>query len=329
MMCGGSRLAIASLHVALAIGISACTTATPAHQSAAVESADRSTDRAQTTTPRATPTPTAAIIGELDAGGAGWAMTKAGGALWIQVDPPVDAIVRIDTRTGARKPAVPLGWKAKSGEEGLWVVCCDWLAKVDPATGDELLRIPMGGAMALAEGAVWLLNDGGLYRIDPATGTVGKPVRSMDRAACDSPKDLTVASGSAWLACKEGAVVRIEIATGASTSIPTAAGAHTFTLADGAVWVTNYEAGSVSRIDPATNKTTEIEGAGSGVGITSGAGFIWAAAQSGIAKIDAATNTIVDTVALGPGEYYELVWDDGIIWASTRTNRILKIDPSR
>jgi len=37
---------------------------------------------------------------------------------------------------------------------------------------------------------------------------------------------------------------------------------------------------------------------------------------------------IVDTIAIGLGEYYELVWDDGVIWASTRGNRILKVDVS-
>jgi streptogramin lyase len=216
----------------------------------------------------------------------------------------------------------------KAGAEGVWVDCCDWLVKVDPATGAEILRIGMGGAFALAEGAVWLANDKGLQRIDAVTGQVAKPLGPSLSAVCESPKDLVVGFGSAWLACKEGAVIRIEIRTGKATTISTEPGSHTFTLADGSVWVTNYQSDSVSRIDPDSNRVTKISGAGSGVGITSGGGYVWAAVATGIAKIDPTTNQIVDVVELGPGEYYELVWDDGHIWVSTRGNRVLEVDPS-
>jgi hypothetical protein len=296
------------------------------------------------TTPAATPAPTSvapsrmveassapspgAILGEFDAGGDGWAMTKAGGALWIQVDPPIDAIVRIDLATGATISAVPLGQKPKSGPEGLWIMCCDWIVRVDPLTGKELLRIPSGGAFALADGAVWLANDDGLHRIEASTGVVGDPIGPSVSSVCASPKDLAVAFESAWLACKEGTVVRITLSGGHVTSIPTAAGAHTLAIADDAVWVTNYQAGSVSRIDPSTNDVTTLQGAGSGVGIISGGGFVWASTDTGIAKIDPATKAIVGEIDLGPGAYYELVWDNGIIWVSTRGSRVLKVDSS-
>ena len=281
-------------------------------------------------TPGATvkPTPRTAIIGTFDAGGDGWGMTKARGALWIQVDPPVDAIVRIDIETGAATPVVPGGRKAKSGPEGLWVEGGDWLARVDPTTGKESLRVPMGGHFALADGAVWLANELGLHRIDPETGLVDNPIAWSDAAPCAQPKDLAVAFDSAWLACKEGHVVRIVIATGESTMIPTGSGAHTFAVTEDRVWVTNYQAGSVSRIDPVSNTATTIKGTGSGVGITSGDGYIWAAMPHGISRIDPVTASIVDTISLGLGEYYELVWDDGIIWASTRGKRVLKVDIS-
>jgi hypothetical protein len=282
-----------------------------------------------TSTPRPSPTLAPAIVDEFDAGGAGWGMTKAGGALWIQVDPPVDAIVRIDVETGDAKRAVYGGHYPEAGDEGLWVVSGAWLAKVDAATGDQILRIPVAGAMALADGAVWLLNEDGLYRVDAESGDVADPIGAGVVDETCSRKQLLMAFGSAWLACKEGRVIRIDVETGESAIIPTAAGAHTFAVTDDAVWVTNYQAGSVSHIDPATNEATQIQGAGGGVGITSGHGFVWAAAPNGIAKIDPATKSIVDVVDLGYGEYYELVWDDGIIWASTRTNRVLKVDPSK
>lgn len=281
---------------------------------------------------KAKPTPTApprAIVGGFDVGGAGWSMTKAGDALWIQVDAPVDAIVRVDIATGTVTKAVPLGWKAKSGPEGLWVVCCDWLARVDAATGQETLRIPMGGTYALADGAVWLANDDGLHRIDAASGAIGEPIGPDLSSVCGAEKDMVVAFDSAWVACKEGKVVRIDLTSGDAVDIPTAAGAHTFALAGEAVWVTNYQANSVSRIDPDTNEVTTIPGTGNGVGITSGGGYVWVGSPTGITKIDPETATVVEEIELGPGRYYELVWDDGIIWVSTRGTRVLKVDPSK
>jgi streptogramin lyase len=257
-------------------------------------------------------------------------MTKAGGALWIQVDPPVDSIVRVDVATGSAMSAVVAGHRPKSGDEGLWVVGADWLARIDPATGEEMLRVPMGGTLALGDGAAWLANESGLHRINAETGAVGEPIAPGVASSCANQHDLAVAFASAWLACKiEGQVVRIDLATGEETSIATAAGTNRFTVTENAVWVTNYVAGSVSRIDPRTNGVTTIDGAGSGVGITNGGGYVWASTPTGIAKIDPPTASIVREVELGPGEYYELVWDDGVIWVSTRGSRILKVDPSK
>ncbi len=324
------RLATGAFVFLMAGVMTACSGAAPASRSGASSTAApvETLDATSNLTPTPKPKPRSAILESFDVGGDGWAMAEAGGALWIQVDPPVDAIVRIDTETGAATPAVPGGHKAKSGPEGLWVIGGDWLARIDPATSKESLRVPMGGRFALGDGSVWLSNDLGIHRIDPATGAVDKPIAQSDTSPCADAKDLAVAFDSAWLACKEGHVVRIDIATGEATTIPTALGANTFAVTEEAVWVTNYQAGSVSRIDPVTNEATTIPGAGSGVGITSGGGYVWAAMPHGISKIDPATASIVDTISFGLGEYYALVWDDGIIWASTRGHRVLKVDVS-
>lgn len=263
---------------------------------------------------------------EFDAGGAGWAMAATPDALWVQVDPPVDSIVRIDKGSGEAVPMVPGGWRVRSGEEGLWVTCCDWLAKIDTATGEELLRIPHGGILAVADGAAWLYTESGdLLEVDAENGAV-RTTATIDPAECAEAKDLLVAFGSAWLACKEGAVVRIDLAAGNSTSLTTPAGTHTFAATDDAIWVTNYVAGSVTRIEPESGALTEIEGAGSGIGITIGGGFVWAADSRGIAQIDPEANQIIGRMDLGKDRLYDLIWDDGVIWATTATNAVLKVD---
>ena len=273
--------------------------------------------------------PPEAILSAFDIGGHGWAMTKAGDALWIQVDPPVDAIVRVDITTGSTLAVAPEGRRVKAGAAGLWVIGGDWLVRLDPASGAEILRVPIGGAFALANGSLWVVNEDGLNRVDAETGAVADLIRSNAADECSEDKDLVVAFKSAWLACAEGSVLRIDLKTGETTKILTGWGAHTFAVLDDAIWVTNYEIGTVSRIDPETNQVTTIEDAGSGVGITSGDGHVWAAAQRGIAKIDPGTSSIVGTVELGWGDYYELVWDAGVIWASTRGSQILRVDPSK
>lgn len=316
----------------LALSLGACAPGSP------TASADRShsptaASMGPTGAAPATASPTSppeAILATLEVGGNGWAMAKLGDALWIQVDPPVDAIVRVDTTTGATLAAAPEGHKVKAGAAGLWVVGGGWLGRFDPASGSEIVRLPIGGAFALDGDTVWLLDDEGLHRIDAETGEIVDLIKSDAGAECAKWKDLVVAFESAWLACSEGGrVIRIDVKTGDTTSIPTGWGAHTFAVLDDSIWVTNYEAGSVSRIDAESNEVTTVADAGHGVGITAGDGFVWAATERGIAKIDPESRSIVGTVYLGWGQYYELVWDAGVIWTSTRGSTILKVDPTK
>jgi hypothetical protein len=257
-------------------------------------------------------------------------MALAGEYLWIQVDPPVDAIVRINVHTGEAEPVIPAAYKARSGRDGLWVSCCDGIVRVDPASGEKLLSVPMDGAFAVGEDGVWILTEAdGLQEVDPGTGVLGAGSGPFDGSLCgEGWKDLVVAFGSGWLACKIGDVVRIDIAIGEATVIHTGPGAHTFPLTEDAVWVTNYqEGGSVSRIDPASNEVRTTPGAGSGIGITYGDGYIWASTGTGIAQLDPASGEILREFRLGFGWFYELIWDDGIIWVSTTTDKVLKVDP--
>jgi hypothetical protein len=271
-------------------------------------------------------------VDELDAGGAAWTMEQAGGALWVQVDPPVDAIVRIDIKSGKATPAVPGGHHVASGPEGVWVSSETWLERVEPDDGKRIHRVPIGGDIALGAGSVWVFNAEGLHRVDPATGTVALEVARRSTELCLEPGGLHVAFGSAWVACKEGKVLRIEIERGKVTQIPTESGSHSFAATDAAVWVTNYEAGTVSRIDATSNAVTTIPDVGNYTGITAGGGYVWTSSNDGIAKIDPETASIVATAHLEYGlgvEIYDLVWDKGTIWATYQSNLVMKVDASK
>ncbi len=277
---------------------------------------------------RGTKTPTArpaSVLREIDVGDAGWGMTMAGGALWIQVDPPTDAIVRVDLATGEATPAVPRGHFPRSGGAGLWVVGEDFLASVDPETGAELLRVATRGQLAVTDDAVWIITESGLHEIDPTDGHVRRTTQVLD-VDCSDPSALVMAFDSAWLACKEGSVQRIDPESGAVTSIVMGAGTHTFHVSDAAVWATNYRAGTTARIDPSTNAVTTIQGVGNGIGITEGGGLIWVATTNELVGLDA-DGTEKRRVAVPPAQFwYDLVWTEEGIWGSTAGPSIYLID---
>ena len=177
----------------------------------------------------------------------------------------------------------------------------------------------------MAEGSGWVRSkDGAVSKVDLSTGKVRR-VATVAPEGCIQ-KDIAMAFGAVWLACKEGHVMRVPLDGTKPAVIPTGLGAHTFALTEDAVWVSNYlDGGSVSRIDPRTRAVTTIPEVGSGVGIAVGGGFVWTGDSGGIARIDPATARIVGHLAVPPGSYYDLAWDDGVLWASTRGSDLLKI----
>jgi hypothetical protein len=276
--------------------------------------------------PTASPSPPTAVLATFDVGGDGWAMRATQDHLWIQVDEPVDAIVRVDKRTGEAAPLVPGGHKAQVGSGGLWVEGGNWVAQVDETTGKLSHRLRQGGGFTLGEGSGWLhTDDGTVDRVDLRTGKLHQAAH-VDPALCQETKGIAMAFGVVWLACKEGRVVRVPLDGSRATVIPTGLGTHTFAVTDDALWVTNYEDGTISRIDPRSAAVTTVKDVGSGVGIAAGGGYVWSGDWMGIAKIDPRTAKVVGHLAVPPGSYYELVWDDGVIWASTRGPKVLKID---
>ena len=119
------RIAALGLSFVVSGSIGACTTA--AGDGAPLSFTPVATSgmtQQPTAKPRSTPHPTpVGLLGSVGAGGAGWSLAVAGGSLWVQVDPPIDAIVRIDIETGSSEPAVPLGHKVESRQRralGRW-----------------------------------------------------------------------------------------------------------------------------------------------------------------------------------------------------------------
>jgi hypothetical protein len=316
----------ALLLIAALVGGCAGPAATSGQPSLAAQPTPAATaSRAPSRSPQPTPTPIASIR-QIELAAPGWAMTLVGDALWVQVDAPTDALVRIDITTGAIVPVVPGAHRARAGDFGIWTWGQDFRVRLDPVTGRELVRIDSGGQLAAGTDGLWALSDGMLERLDPLTGAV-EATLEIDGSACGQ-KDLAVGFGSAWLTCKGGSVDRVDLATGALVRIETSEGSHTPLVTSDAVWVTNYIANTTSRIDPATNAVLTKADIGGGIGITEGGGFVWVAADRELVALNP-TGTVIRRVAAPAARYlYDLVWTEEGIWASSAGRLLYLIDVS-
>ena len=274
-----------------------------------------------TTEPATTEPATTAGVDELPTaeplklGGAAWSAKAGFGAIWIQVDPPTDQIVKVDQASGTIALTVD-GSGVAIAPDALWVAHQGAeVRKVDPATGDVLLTAPAPGALYLTVGAggVWAPSPDGISRLDPATGQLVATITTPEAT------DLVATADAVWITHREdGSVSRIDPATNTIVAtIPTGSGAHGIVVDDHGVWVTNYRANTVSRIDPTTNTVVAtIDGVGSGVGIVNGDGPIYVSTKGvGISRIDPASNQASPVVEL-PGWNYGLAYSDGELWAT-------------
>ena len=265
----------------------------------------------------------------VELGGAAWSAKSGFGAVWIQVDPPVDQIVKVDEATAEVVLSID-GTGVAIGDGVLWVANgpAGEVYKMDPVTGEVLLTTAAPDAyyVAVGAGAVWAPNPSGVSRLDPTTGAV---IATIPVAAVT---DLIATDEAVWVTDKEaGTVTRIDPTSNTVVAeITTAAGAHALAATDGAVWVTNYRANSVSRIDPATNTVVAtIDGVGSGVGIDNGDGRVFVSTQGvGISSIDPITNDVTPLASFPEWNYGLAYSDTGELWITSVDNaKVYHLDP--
>lgn len=256
-------------------------------------------------------------LSSVDLGSAAWSAVYGFGGVWIQVDPPVDQLVKVDEMTGAVTLTVDAGTSAAIADDAVWVtVGGAETRKIDPTTGESLVvaSTPDAYYIAVGAGAVWVPSETGVSRLDPTTGATTATV-VVDLGVTD----LQASDDALWVTHKDaGSVSRIDPATNAVVAtIDTGRGAHDIAIDEHGVWITNYLANTVSRIDPATNTVVAtIDGVGSGVAIAAGEGAIFVSSRDGaVSRIDPATNEVWPIVQLD-GWVYGLAYGNGELWAT-------------
>lgn len=144
---------------------------------------------------------------------------------------------------------------------------------------------------------------------------------------------LTATDGASTVwASGDQEIVRIDVATGETSSIPVPIPAGSWSglvLAEGDLWVGHYNAGVVYRIDPDTDEiVAEIDVGSEAVSLTAVPEGVWVRTVGGVTweahRIDPASNEVAVTVDGGNA----ISAGHGSVWFSQRgADRIIRADP--
>jgi virginiamycin B lyase len=181
-------------------------------------------------------------------------ITTGAGNVWLIIDNS-GTLAGIDPVTGTirRTVKVPAGSYNPHFSDGqIWVTRAEGaeLARVDAASGtvfDNARTGPNPRFLTVAAGSVWTLNqgDGTLTRVDSRTG---RPVTTI---ALDTPGhggDISFGAGMVWTSMPKMPLSAIDAKTNALRCRWAGPGGDSLGIGHGAIWLTDYHAGTIARI---------------------------------------------------------------------------------
>jgi serine/threonine-protein kinase len=213
----------------------------------------------------------------------GW--TVGGGSVWVaNADKP--EVIRVDGQYGSTsRIALPKPSDGSSanpqgiayGAGSLWVSQGQRILRLDPESRKVRATIPASDAWILrfGEGALYAATpyNGDFFKVDPASNTV-----SWRSHIHPWLGDVLPAGGWLWLTVDSDAgVYRFSKADGNQNGfVHTGNGSGDLTFGAGAVWVSNWRAGTVSRVDPVSSavKSFPTGNAPTGLAVTPD-GRVW------------------------------------------------------
>lgn len=104
------------------------------------------------------PSPSASVPASVALGGAAWSTKVGFEAVWVQVDPPVDQMVKIDLETGEVAMGIDGGAGVAFTDDAVWVAVPAQaeIRKLDPLDGETLLSVSAETAYVAAGAAsIW------------------------------------------------------------------------------------------------------------------------------------------------------------------------------
>ena len=181
-------------------------------------------------------------------------VTTSPDSVWLVTDKS-GSLVRIDPGTGTIRQTirVPAGSYNPFYYDGrIWVTHADGseLTSVDAATGALLGTVPTGPGprfLTAGAGAVWTLNqgDGSLTRVDARTHAT----RTIALGTPGKGGDISLGGGMVWTTVSKVPLSMIDAASAALLCQWAGPGGDSLGIGHGALWLTDYHAGTLSRIE--------------------------------------------------------------------------------
>ncbi len=275
---------------------------------------------------------------------AGIVVLTGGGIVTVRVPP--NSVAAIDPHTDRVVEQVTVGARPAGiafGSRSLWIANLDdqTVSRVNPGTLQTLRTIHFHGpptGIASTPAGVWVVESDTtptasltssvfVDRIDPEFDAPSGRVR-IGNVIPSGPGVVAAQGNAVWVAPSTGLLTRVNprTVTVADQRDPNASPAG-IAIGDGAVWLTDTEAGNVVRVDK-TGLLTPIPVGSGPSAITVGAGGVWVvdSLDDAVVRIDPASQSVTATIPVGPSPAGIAVGAGSVWVANSGNGTVTRID---
>ena len=266
------------------------------------------------------------------------------GSPTVRVAP--NSVAAIDVRSGRVVAAASVGVRPGLigfGSGSLWIANLDdqTVSRVDPSSLRTLANIPLLAppvGLAASADAVWVVESNAnpgqssvsVSRIDPDYNVSGAPLQ-IGNVVPNAPGAVAAKGSSVWVAPSNGRLTRLDALTGGVQGQPVDPNASPSGVAvgEGAVWLTDTEAGNVIRVDSARLVTPFPVGNGP-TAIAVGAGGVWVvdSLDDAVVRIDPGTRSVTATIPVGRSPAGVAVGAGSVWVANSGDGTVTRINPT-
>jgi YVTN family beta-propeller protein len=257
-----------------------------------------------------------------------------------------NSVAEIDVRGGRVVAAAPVGVRPGPiafGSGSLWIANLDdqTISRVDPSSLRTVRNIPVSappmGLAASADG-VWVVEPNAtpaqssvsVSRIDPDFNQPGVPVQ-IPNVVPNAPGAVAAQGSSVWVAPSNGLLTRLDALSGRVQGQPVDPNASPSGVAvgEGAVWLTDTDAGNVIRVDPTTQVTAIPVGNGP-TAIAAGDGGVWVvdSLNETVVRIDPDTGSVAAIIPVGRSPAGVAVGGGSVWVANSGDGTVTRINPT-
>jgi YVTN family beta-propeller protein len=266
------------------------------------------------------------------------------GAATVRVAP--NSVAEIDVRSGRVVATAPVGVRPGPialGSGSLWIADREdqTISRVDSSSLRTLANVqlpaPAMGLAASAEG-VWVVapnadparSSVSASRIDPEFNTLAAPVL-IPNVVPNAPGAVAAQGGSVWVAPSNGLLTRLDALTGGGQGqrIDPNASPSGVAVGDGAVWLTDTDAGNVIRVDP-TGLVKPIPVGNGPTAVAVGDGSVWVvdSLNETVVRIDPDTGSVTAIIRVGRTPTGVAVGGGSVWVANSGDGTVTRINPT-